>query len=147
MLKLISFIIFDSLDVFSSLVIISPWLDSSSHSCWAASCSLFKVENSREAAPEIRLSAARHIKWSDLLPILAKNVHNRDDKCEPNTCYLTFSWTCFCFGINQIIHILEIERHTQFTAFCLEGCYLCFPAGSPFHQLLPSWREGCTGRV
>ena len=119
--------------MFSSSVIISAWLGSSSHSCWAASCSLLKVENSWEAAPEIRLSATSHIKWSDLLSFLTKNVHNHDDKCEPNASYLIFSWTGAHFGINQILHILEIEQQAPFTPFCLEGCcYLCFLTGFSF---------------
>lgn len=88
MLHWIYLIIIDSFDVFSFPVIVSSWLDSSPHGRWAASCSLLKMENSREAPTEICLSATCHIKWSDLLSFLAKNVHNHDDKCEPNAFYL-----------------------------------------------------------
>lgn len=88
MLHWIDLIIVDSFDVFSFPVIVSSWLDSSPHGRWAASCSLLKMENSREAPTEICLSATCHIKWSDLLSFLAKNVHNHDDKCEPNAFYL-----------------------------------------------------------
>lgn len=78
----------DSLGGFSFSVIISARFDSSSHSRWTASRSLFKMENSWEAPAEIRLSATHHIKWPDLLSLLTKNVHNHDDKCEPNSFYL-----------------------------------------------------------
>lgn len=142
-LQLTYLIILDSLDVFSSSVIIPAWLDSGSHSSWAASCSLFEVENSWEAAPEICLSPTRHIKWSDLLSFLAENVHNHDDKCEPNTFYLIFLLNCF--GIKQILHCLEVQQRTLFMPFCLGGVLALLLLLISFY--LEAGRERCTGRV
>lgn len=80
-----------SLGGFSFSVIISARFDSSSHGRRTASRGLFKMENSWEAPAEIRLSAARHLEWPDLLSLLTKNVHNHDDKREPNSFYLILS--------------------------------------------------------
>lgn len=124
--------------VFSVSVAIPAWLDSSTHGCWTASCSLFKMENSWEAAAEICLSATHHIKWPDLLSFLTKNVHNHDDKCEPHPFiffgipgkFLTFLRQCspqfipFCqkeglfpvaSPLVSLVHLLPLERSEQAT--------------------------------
>ena len=137
-------------------VTLSAWLGSSTHGCWAAGCSLLEMENSWEAAPEIRLSAARHIEWSDLLPFLTKNVHNHDDKREPNlwSCSLEFTpqfgvTTKFFTSLNSYnkLSSLHWAQKDVFFPGPWKGTQvsLCFSAGFPFGHPLPSRREEWTG--
>lgn len=122
--------------MFSVSVSISARLDSSSHSCWTASCSLFKMENSWEAATEICLSATYHIKWSDLLSFLTENVHNRVDKCELNTFYLILLNACLILELTNPSHSQKSMTNSVHSILLEVHIFLRFLRGStsfPLH--------------